>query len=188
MGYDPKVNGGQVMSRWMGAVAVGILLMAGPAAAQDEPLVVIQVEPAQDDGRLALAREFARLATVGMDKIVSQSLQAAVGEPDSPMDDEQSRWFVANGATIMSRHLPTLIDAMAVDYADRFTVAELEAIIAFYDTPMGRDIARKQLEAGAAMGPAVAQFQMAFVADLMEKYCASFDCTAEGATAMKNRR
>jgi hypothetical protein len=38
----------------------------------------------------------------------------------------------------MQRHLPALQDSLALLYATRFTVDDLQGLIAFYESPLGR--------------------------------------------------
>ena len=63
--------------------------------------------------------------------------------------------------------------------AARFTEAELNALIAFYDGPMGQDIARKQMELGGSLGEAMQTFQVSFLTELMTKFCGEFDCEGQ---------
>lgn len=93
------------------------------------------------------------------------------------------RWLRRNAPTIIESNLSVLVGAITQEYATRFTEAELNALIAFYEGPLGRDIARKQMETGGALGEAMQKFQIAFLTELMTKFCGEFDCGGDPAKA-----
>ena len=134
---------------------------------------------AQTTERQALAERYVQLSMVGMDKTLQGLLDAQIAQWDASVPTEEARWFRRHALQIMQTHMQPMIDEMTRDYAERFSEAELSALVAFYETPMGRGIARKQLEAGVAQGEAMQQFEVAYLTDLMTKFCAEFDC--EGA-------
>lgn len=143
---------------------------------------------AQDAEQQALARRYVEITLTGMDKVIQSALSQSMGELPEDMEPEHRVWFAANAQPILMRHMRPLIDWMTADYALRFTSGELQALIGFYDTPQGRRIAFKQMEAGAAASPEILQFQGAYVVDLLTKFCAEFDCEAEGSsTAPANK-
>ncbi|MEN5169173.1 DUF2059 domain-containing protein [Brevundimonas pondensis] len=147
------------------AAIVG-LVFAGPVAAQTS-------------GRQALAERYVQLSLIGMDKMMQEQLDAQIAQWDASVPAEQARWFRRHALPIMETHMQPMIVALTSDYAERFTEAELGALVAFYETPMGRGIARKQMEAGMEQGELLQQFEVAYLTDLMTKFCAQFDC--EGA-------
>ncbi|WP_312146857.1 DUF2059 domain-containing protein [Brevundimonas sp.] len=69
--------------------------------------------------------------------------------------------------------------ATATAYAELFTEAELTAMIAFYETPLGQNVARKQLEVSVELEPAMLKFQEDFMTEIMTKFCGQFDCEDE---------
>ena len=71
-----------------------------------------------------------------------------------------------------------MIDALEVQYATLFTEAELSALVSFYETPAGRVIAQKQVELGTLIGEQLQPMSQAYVVDMLEKFCARFDCEA----------
>lgn len=134
---------------------------------------------AQTAERQALAERYVELSMVGIDKTLQGLLDAQIAQWDASVPTEQARWFRRHALQIMQTHMQPMIDEMSRDYAERFSEAELSALVGFYETPMGRGIARKQLEAGVAQSQAMQQFEVAYLTDLMTKFCAEFDC--EGA-------
>lgn len=134
---------------------------------------------AQDDDRgrrLELATRFVELSMGEelprmIDQLIEEELAAA---PDMPQDERD--W--------MRRNMPTLTLTMVEDigrqlgpiYADAFTADELEALIDFYGTPMGRAIATKQFAINANSQDVVAGALLRFLENLETKFCAEFDC------------
>lgn len=146
----------------------------------------------RDDPRPVLAERLVRLTLNGMEKFTQETITRDLIEAGDALPEEQARWLRRNASSIIDSNLRPLIGAIAQEYATRFTEAELNALIAFYDGPVGRDIARKQMELGGALGEAMQKFQIAFVTELSTKFCAEFDCAAfaakETPTAKPNRR
>ncbi|MFN9252289.1 MAG: DUF2059 domain-containing protein, partial [Brevundimonas sp.] len=97
---------------------------------------------------------------------------------------EQTEWW--------RRQLPeALIDisegiaaVYAPLYADRMTRAELEALLAFYETPAGREILRKTTEIGFEVGGAAMLAAIEGLQGLQVKFCGEFDCAALEAASL----
>ncbi|WP_313004560.1 DUF2059 domain-containing protein [Brevundimonas sp.] len=147
-------------------VILAALLLAGSAHAQD-------------DARPALANRLVVLSANGMDKVLQQAIDQAFGDFDDSMPDEQVRWLRRNAAPIVQAHMRPLLAATAAAYAELFTEAELTAMIAFYETPLGQNVARKQLEVSVELEPAMLKFQEDFMTEIMTKFCGQFDCEDE---------
>ncbi|SPU45723.1 DUF2059 domain-containing protein [Brevundimonas diminuta] len=145
------------------------LLAAVPAA---------QAQQAAPDRRLALAERYVELSIVGLDKMVHETITRQLEQDSVGMPAEHTQWFRANAAVILQPHLQRMIDAMKQDYAENFTEEELVALVGFYETPIGRDIARKQMDIGVEEGLRMVEFETAFSQDLLTKYCGAFDCEA----------
>lgn len=73
------------------------------------------------------------------------------------------------------------------DVADSFTAPELDALIAFYDTPLGRSIINKEAEISIALQEAMAPHLMIRMATVGEKFCQRFDCSDMGGPGAKQR-
>jgi hypothetical protein len=130
------------------------------------------------DNRAALTRRYLELTTGGIDKLVQQLVSDELMGIADEMPAEQLEWFRANTVIILRPHMDGLIQSLSDDIQTRFTEAELEALVGFYDTPQGRAIAAKQMEMGGALNQAMQGFQMAYLQDLMTKFCGAFDCEA----------
>lgn len=148
-------------------VALVCALFAAPAALADSPAE-----------RQALAERYVRISMAGFDKLMQQHIDAEAQSLADVLSEEHSRWLRANTIVIMNTHLRPMVDGIARDYAERFTQDELTAMVAFYEGPMGREIARKEMEAGLDQNDLIAQFQIGFLTDLFGRFCATFDCEA----------
>ena len=165
-------------------IAVSAFLLAGTAQAQDEArpqpsasgLVRVVM---QDDPRPALADRLVRLTLRGMDKFTQETITQQLEAAGDAMPEDQQRWLRRNAPSIVETNLRLMIATITQEYAVRFSEAELNALIAFYDGPMGQDIARKQMELGGSLGEAMQTFQVSFLTELMTKFCGEFDCEGQ---------
>ncbi|MGH7027950.1 DUF2059 domain-containing protein [Brevundimonas sp.] len=167
-------------------VAISMSLPASFAHAQEgvraqPPTSDMLVMVVRDDPRPALAEQLVQMTLRGMDKFTQEMLTQQLAGAEGVMPEEQARWLRRNAGPIADSNLRSLVDAITHEYATRFTEAELNALIAFYGGPLGQDIARKQMEAGGALGEAAQKFQIAFATELMTKFCGQFDCEGEAA-------
>lgn len=169
-------------------IVVSACLFAGAAQAQDARPQSVRSDMVQvvvrDDPRPALAERLVQMTMRGMDKFTQETITAQLTNADDAISEEQARWLRRHTPSIIESNLAPLVGAITEEYATRFTEAELNALIAFYEGPLGRDIARKQMETGGALGEAMQKFQLAFITELMTKFCGEFDC---GAAPVKGR-
>ena len=167
-----------VLSAACFALVVTGVTISAPAQAHTSLEGQAKASVQVSDNRAALTRRYLELTTGGIDKIVQKLIDDEITAMADNLPAEQLAWFRANTVTIMQPHMDGLIRSLSDDIQTRFTEAELEALIGFYDTPQGRAIAAKQLEMGGAMGQAMESFQMSYLRDLMTKFCGAFDCGA----------
>lgn len=153
---------------------------AGPVLAQDAP-------DAARQRHLDLAGRYLEL-TSGVDsaKAVREQLEAGYAEADLPSD--QRAWLTDQMTALFEEVMTATIAEVRDDVADIFTVAELEAAVAFYDTPTGRSIANKNIDIGLAIQEAMLPLLMNRMGSMNEKFCQRFDCAAMGQTAAKSGR
>lgn len=117
---------------WILIAAAVLAGLAGRAAAQ-----------APDKARLSAARQV--LEASGTVDIMVQALKAAIpaqraANPAIPAE------FWTRFETRMMGDLPQLVDSIAVLYASRFTQQELQGLLAFHRSPLGRRV--RQLQPG----------------------------------------
>jgi uncharacterized protein len=149
------------------------------AEATEEPLLLV-VQAAPDDEaarRLELAERFVELSQGESLADLAQTYIDQLLAADTQSEAEHREWFRVNLPREMTNLMTGIMDSLVPVFAERLTVEELTALVEFYETPLGRSIAQKQVEIGmdqgAAMEAAVLQFQV----DLMRKFCTEFDCS-----------
>lgn len=159
------------------------LAAATPSAAQS-------ADPSAAPGReehLALAGRYLEL-TQGSEvfKQLRGQIDESYGELDLP--EEQRSWMADQMATAIQESVEATLVELRDDVADRFTVAELEAAITFYTSPLGREIVRKQVDLNFEMQRIAMPLLAERLGNLMEKFCQRFDCEALAESAIKNQR
>ncbi|RZJ41398.1 MAG: DUF2059 domain-containing protein [Brevundimonas sp.] len=155
------------MMRFIGILLAVALAFGAATAAQ-----------ADDDAarRLALAREFVELSQgENLEKQIRESAEAQLGRAPG-LTEEQNAWMRETGTDILTRLVVGMIDDVIQIVADTYTLEELQAQVDFYRTPIGRAIASKSFDMGVRQGQVLARMQMAFVQELIGKYCAEFTC------------
>ena len=163
--------------RIIAILAVLLAVCAGPVAAQTTP-------DAARQNHLDLAEQYLELTQGGdLMKQMRRQIEDGYGEADLP--EAQRAWLVDAMADMFEDVMAQAIVELRDDVADSFTVGELEAAIAFYDSTVGRSVVRKQLDLNAELQEVMMRLLVPRVTDLTEKYCLRFDCTAEGGAAAK---
>ncbi|WP_369060103.1 DUF2059 domain-containing protein [Caulobacter sp. 73W] len=81
-------------------------------------------------------------------------------------------------AESMSVLMPKIVEAYIPEIADNFTVEELEALVGFYESPVGRSISAKL----PAMGPSMNRIMLKLIpeaqADMLSRLCSKIDCSS----------
>ena len=160
--------------------AVLFAVSAGPALAQDAP-------DAARQRQLDLAGRYLEL-TQGADMLKVMREQIEEGYGDSELPAHQRAWLTDQITSMFEDVLEIAIAEVRDDVADSFTTTELQAAVAFYETPMGRSIARKQIEMSVEMQEAMMPTLMTRVATMGEKFCQRFDCSETSDAAAKSGR
>ncbi len=163
------------------AAAIG-LAMPMQGHAQSEPTAAL------DDGKLALATEiidsgFPPDTRMGMfDDVINQLLaQMRTAIPNVDNDPEMAEVFDrhvervrATSMEVLSEHIDPLMNAMAIAYADEFTLEELQALHAYVTSPQGhgflaRTAAINAHPAFSAANQAYMQDYLSHMPQLMEQ-------------------
>ncbi|GLS01482.1 hypothetical protein GCM10007859_14970 [Brevundimonas denitrificans] len=167
---------GSVM-RIIAILAVIVAVSAGPVMAQTRP-------DAARQNHLDLAAQYLELTQGGdLVKQMRRQIEDGYGEADLP--PEQRAWLVDSMSDMFADVMALTIVELRDDVADSFTVQELETAIAFYDSPIGRSVVRKQVDMNTELQEVMMGLLVPRITDLMEKYCTRFDCTALGEAAAK---
>ena len=173
--------------------AVALTVSAGPALTQtaERPLLrVVTTDAPPDEARqdhLDLAERYLEL-TQGGDLIKQMRGLVEEGYGASGMPADQRDWMAESMGDLLTEVMELAIAELRDDVADSFTVQELETAIAFYDSPTGRSIVRKQTDLNVEMQQVMAPLLIPRMASMMEKFCLRFDCEALGEAAAKQGR
>lgn len=159
------------------AIAVATL-PATPAAARST-----EQTAAPPTARMtALAREYLNLTMTDQFEGVVRQMLGAEFENDSEMQalpEEDRRMILNLTAELTADMVPQMITEMVPVYATTFTEEELTALVAFYETPLGRSIADKSIQVMPEADRAV----MSVVPQLLEKMatrmCQHYGCSPE---------
>lgn len=155
------------------------LFAAAPAMAQ------ATVQDGDAAHRLALAEQYLELTQgPNLRKTVEGYFEEAFAKSDAPV--EQRAWLTENIAAVFEVAMDATFADLTDDVAEIYTAEELEAMIAFFDTPMGRSITVKSFDFGVRLQAVMMPHLATAFAQLGEKYCARFECEAtEGAQTGK---
>lgn len=130
----------------------------------------------------ALAREYLNLTMTDQFEGVVRQMLGAEFENDSEMQalpEEDRRMILNLTAELTADMVPQMITEMVPVYATTFTEEELTALVAFYETPLGRSIADKSIQVMPEADRAV----MSVVPQLLEKMatrmCQHYGCSPE---------
>lgn len=158
-----------------GLAALSLLGAAVPAAAQDSVPQGGVAEPSAESR--ALAARVIAVTTLNFEKQVLEAMRTMLADLNlRDADEKLGTWFEKNAGPILLTHLRTMMAEYEVIYARTFTVPELEAMVAFYDTPVGRSISEKQVTLALASTEVEGRIMQAYATDLMTQMCAANDC------------
>ena len=158
----------RLMIVWMAAAMAGAALAPSPAQAREAPQAATAAPSAR---QMDLTRRYLDLTmTDQFETAIRQMIvDGAAMDPDTRDLPEDDRRFLADlAADLTTDLLPQMIEAMIPVYARTFTEAELESMLAFYDTELGRTILEKTM---IAM-PEANRAAMTVVPQLMDKMAA----------------
>ena len=119
------------------ALSLSLAFLATTTASAQEAKPVDPAALAQ--ARIVFERSNAAELGLQMAKAIEDSQRAAL-ERFNPAQAAQIGEVVDLMRAEYAKHLPTLMDALVLLYAQRFTADELAQIAAFYDTPVGRKV------------------------------------------------
>lgn len=142
------------------------LSLGAPAAAQDTP---------GDARRLALAQQYLEVTQgENLRKSITTYFEEAFAKSEMPAD--QRDWLTQNMAIAFDQAMQATFADMTDDVAELFSEEELEAMIDFFDTPLGRSITEKNFEFGVRLETAMTPHLTAAFTQLGEKFCLRFEC------------
>jgi hypothetical protein len=164
------------MSRLFTGLCAAIFLFSAPLAAQ-----------ARDEAaeRLDLAHRFVALMQAeDMGEALGQSLGGLFPSIED-LPPAEARAVEETMSEMMQDYMPALFKAMAPVYADIFTLEELRALVAFYESDVGRSMVRKSYEAMPRITAVSQEVLPAVLGRAMDRLCDRLECSAQQRQAMK---
>lgn len=177
------------------AAAAVLVSAAGMACAEVNSLadaqgIVVVSQDSVTSEKQALAARVVRLTTADMEKQILDYMGSMFSQMDAEGADRTvAVWFEKNAGPVMLPHIRTFMGEVEQMYARLLTVEELQAMITFYETPMGRSIARKQTQLGIDMSGPIEAMTVNYAQDLMTRFCNDHDCSdSEGNQPAASRK
>lgn len=155
-----------------------LVVLTAPIAAQ-----------ARDEAseRLDLAHRFVSLIQpADMAKAMSRSLSGLFPSVNE-LPPEHVNAVQETMSEMMQEYMPALFKAMAPVYAEIFTLQELQALVAFYESDVGRSMVRKSYEATPRVAAVAQQVLPPVLERAMDRLCNRLECSAQERQAMKAR-
>lgn len=150
------------------AALAGGAMTAGPVEAQTARAA------APTERQMSLTRQYIGLMLTDQFEDVIREMIGDEAAMDSSLPDADRRFLIDLTAELATDMIPQMIEEMVPVYAAAFTEAELEALVAFYDTEMGRSIAAKNVlvmpEANRAVMSVVPQMLDKMAARMCQHY------------------
>jgi Uncharacterized protein conserved in bacteria (DUF2059). len=167
------------------AAALAVATTPAPARAAEAP----QAAPAQPSARqLELTRRYIELSMTDQVEDSLRQMVVAMASADpttSGLPPEDREFLIDLTADLTADMLPQMIDRMVPVYAATFTETELEALIEFFSTEMGRGILAKTVE----VMPAATEAAMGVMPQIFDKMaariCQHYGCTADELQQLK---
>ena len=167
----------------LAAALTGAALMGTPVRAQEPQAAAASAR------QLELTRRYIDLTmTDQFEAAIRQVIidQATTDPAVRDIPEEDRRFLIELTAELTTDMIPRMLDEMVPIYARTFSEQELEALIAFYDTEMGRSIITKGM---AVMPEATRAAMTVVVPQLMDKMatrmCQHYGCTSDELREMR---
>lgn len=165
-----------------GAVVALALAAAAPALAQSAPEVEVRTaRPADYEARAELVRRY--FTAIQMEKLmngVMEQMMAAMAD-DPRIPEEKQALIRQVSMEAFGVVWPQMMDASVEIYAVEFTLDELQQLVAFYESPVGRSLMTKSVMLTQRSNEIFGRFQPIMQQEMERRYCARTDCPAEGA-------
>lgn len=122
-------------------VAMALIVSAPLAAAKDaeKPVNPEKVELA---AKVLAASGFKQILLSSIDQLMQATLQGFQQRAQSPEERELIQAMLENMNPVMEKHFPEVTESIAKLYASKFTKPELEKMLRFHQSELGRKIRR----------------------------------------------
>jgi len=165
------------MKQLIGSLILALTLFTAPAA-----LAGTRAEEAQ---KLALANRFITLIQGDQMGASLGQMTSALMPENHGMSPEEAARFREAMSEVTASMTARVFEAMAPIYADIFTLQELQALVDFYDSDLGRSMMQKTYAASPRMAAEMQAIMPELMADMGAQLCDRLDCTPEQRREMK---
>ena len=155
------------------AAAAGVILTASPVLAAAAPQAAAAAPSAR---QLELTRRYIDLTMTDQFEDVIREMVGDEAARDDTLPEGDRQFLVELTTEIATDLIPQMIDEMVPVYAAAFTVAELEALVAFYETEMGRSIAAKTIQVMPEANRAVMSVIPQMLDKMAARMCQHYGC------------
>lgn len=159
------------------AFALAMVLFQGsPVAAQTHSTAATSVE---FEVKADLVRRY--FVVIQFEKLMSVSMESMMGPllADTALPEEKVELVRESVLEAYGVVLPQMIEGSVAMYAEAFTLEELEGLVAFYESPIGRSLMVKSVMLSRSSGDLLARFQPIMEEEMMRRLCARIDCPVE---------
>lgn len=131
--------------------------------------------------QLELARKYVQqVQGADIEEAIRETVRAqASARGKSNLSSEEQKALESIVVELGADFVARLLDRMAPIYARTFTEAELEAVIAFNETPIGRSILSKTISLASEQQLVLQELFPDFIGKLIVRLCALEKCTPE---------
>ncbi len=166
-------------------LAATVLSLSSPAAAQT--VVPAPSATAKDEAvKLQLANRFITLIQgEQMGEMMGQMTGMFLPSNMAGASDAEVAEYRAMMTEISTRMMPRIFGVMAPIYADIFTLEELQALVAFYESDLGRSMMEKSYAAAPRIAVAMQAAMPEIMSDMAVVICDQLKCSAEELREMK---
>jgi hypothetical protein len=158
------------LKRWSLIVpAAAVLALGGGRTAGHAQVSPQPAAGAPDSARTALARQL--LVRMRMPEALLLGIEQGI-ESQKKEDASVPEIYVTTFVARAKEQIPALLDRLAPIYASRFSSAELQQLLAFYDTPVGRHLAEQSAAIDTDSMKAAQLWGVGVAGDLMKELAA----------------
>lgn len=172
------------MMKLLRGLLLALTIMAAPAVAnaQTAGQPASQTEAAE---RLVLANKFLALMQGDQMAASMRQMMSMMTPANSNVPADERAMINEVTGEMVEIMLPRLFEAMAPVYADIFTLEELRALVAFYESDLGRSMVRKSFEASPRIAEAAMAVMPGVMSEMSDRLCDRLECTADQRRAVK---
>lgn len=167
----------RLMIACVAAALVGAAPLGGAATAKETPQA-----GAPSARQMALTRRYIELLMSDQFETMIRHFiteEASTEAAFREMPEEDRQFLVSLATELTTDMVPQMITEMVPVYAAVYTEAELEALVAFYDTEMGRSISRKTVQVMPEADRAVMSVLPQMLNKMASRMCQHYECSPD---------